>query len=59
MKDLIEALTIALKYGNPSFPTHCEHDVMYLILDPNEVSIEDKVNEEDGETFYSYRFGSA
>ena len=26
MEDLIKALQILLKYGNPSYPTHCEHD---------------------------------
>lgn len=30
MKNLIEALTILLKYGDNPFPTHCEHDVLYL-----------------------------
>ena len=26
MEDLIKALQILLKYGNPKYPTHCEHD---------------------------------
>ena len=30
MSDLIEALTIFLKYGNPRNPTHCEHDVLTI-----------------------------
>ena len=43
MKDLIEALQILLKYGNPDFPTHCEHDVMVICgIYPNDVSDEDK-----------------
>lgn len=32
MKDLIEALTILAKYMDPGekWPTHCEHDVLYV-----------------------------
>ena len=30
MDQLIEALQIFLKYGNPSHPTHCEHDILYV-----------------------------
>ena len=40
MKDLIEALNIFLKYGNPKYPTHCEHDIMYVSIDPELVSDE-------------------
>lgn len=67
MKDLIEALNIFLKYGNPNWPTHCEHDVMYVSIDPEIVSPEDikRLGElgflpdnEGNETFYSYKFGS-
>ena len=66
MEDLIKALQIFLKYGNPDSPTHCEHDVLYICgIDPNIVSQEDKailkelgfnINE-DG--FQSFRYGSA
>ena len=42
MKDLIEALQIFLKYGNPVYPTHCEHDALYVMIDPGLVSEEDK-----------------
>lgn len=71
MKDLIEALQIFLKYKNPRWPTHCEHDVLYIMeVTADEVSEEDKIrlNElgfhfsEDagGEPgWQSYRFGSA
>ena len=70
MKDLIEALTILLKYGNPDNPTHCEHDVLTIVdIDPADVSDEDKekleklgfvVGDEYGEeAFHSYRYGSA
>lgn len=65
MEDLIRALQIFLKYGNPDFPTHCEHDVMYVNIDPKLVSDEDKAILKDfsfhpyDEVFKSYRFGSA
>ena len=68
MKQLIEALTIFLKYGNPRNPTHCEHDVLTICgIDPAKVSDEDKaaldrlgffVSEEE-ECFQSFRYGSA
>lgn len=70
MDDLIEALQILRKYGNPKYPTHCEHDVLTICgIDPNDVSEEDKkvldekgffVSDEYGdECFQSFRFGSA
>jgi hypothetical protein len=65
---LIEALTIFRKYGNPIFPTHCEHDILYICgINEEDVSGDDKtrldelgffVDEEEG-GFASYRFGSA
>jgi hypothetical protein len=30
MKELIEALQILLKYGNPNYPTNCEHDELSI-----------------------------
>ena len=69
MKDLIEALTILMKYsGDIYYPTICEHDVLYIVgVDPNEVTLEDthRLNElsfsvdPDTGNFYSFRFGSA
>lgn len=70
MKKLIEALNIFLKYGDSDFPTHCEHDVLYIVgIEPSVVSEEDikKLDElgfhisEEHEYmgFYSYRYGSA
>lgn len=71
MDDLIEALTIFRKYANEKWPTHCEHDVMYVILpDPHAVSEEDTkrlgeleffLEEDEGgeETWLSFRFGKA
>lgn len=68
MENLIKALQIFLKYGNPGSPTHCEHDVLTICgIDPADVSDEDKqelddlgffVNEEE-DAFQSYRYGSA
>jgi hypothetical protein len=66
MDDLIAALTIFRKYGNPYSPTHCEHDVMTVCIDPEDVSVEDidalgKLGfRPDGDGFFkSSRFGSA
>jgi len=70
VKDLIEALTLLLKYGNPRNPTHCEHDVLTICgIDPDKVSDADKktldklgfiVSDEDGDPcFISFRYGSA
>ena len=43
MEDLIKALQILLKYGNPDFPTHCEHDELEICdIDPALISEEDK-----------------
>ena len=68
MEDLIKALNIFLKYGNPKYPTHCEHDVLYICgIDPDDVSTEDKTLLEDlgffegnvDEGFMSFKYGSA
>lgn len=63
---VIEALQIFKRYENPSLPFHCEHDTLYVCIDPENVSAEDKARldtlgffeggEEPG--FMSYRFGS-
>jgi hypothetical protein len=70
MNDLIEALQILSKYGNPDYPTHCEHDELTINpeISPILVSEED-INkleelgffvsvENGGELFMSFRFGS-
>lgn len=68
MDDLIKALTILRKYGNPNYPTHCEHDVLTVGIDPADVSEEDLAeldelgfhpSDEYPDCFESYRFGSA
>ena len=65
MSDLITALQIFLKYGDPQYPTCCEHDVLHVCIEAGAVSPEDKaalaalgflVSEDH---FISYRYGSA
>jgi hypothetical protein len=70
MNNLIEALQIFSKYGNPEYPTHCEHDELTITpkICPDTVSHEDRerleelgffVSEEGGEKlFKSFKFGS-
>lgn len=66
MKDLLEAINIFIKYGNPNYPTNCSHDELYVNIDSSLVSEEDIkrldelgffVSEEYG-GFLSYKFGS-
>lgn len=69
MKDLIEALTIFLKYTDTQRPTHCEHDQLTICgVDRSQVSdADDKRLEElgffwsesEGGAYISFRFGSA
>ena len=68
MEKLIEALQIFIKYANPTYPTHCEHDTLYIMeVSRDMVSSEDhaKLDElgflwSDGEGCYmSFRYGSA
>jgi hypothetical protein len=71
MKDLIEALNIFGRYGDHDHPTHCEHEVLYIVgITEDEVSKEDtKRLDQLGFHFgspegldncwYSHRFGSA
>lgn len=68
MQNLILALQIFLNYGNPDYPTHCEHDVMWICgIDPDQVSDEDKAKlnelgffvDEYDNCFKSYKYGSS
>lgn len=68
MDDLIAALQVFRKYGNPSNPTHCEHDTLIICgIDPADVTDEDKETLDhlgffvstEFEGFASFRFGSA
>ena len=64
MSDLITALNIFYNYGNPTSPTHCEHDVLHVMIDPAIVSENDKIRLfalgffPEGDCFQSYKFGS-
>ena len=67
MKELIKALQILSKYVegySEKYPTHCEHDELYVIVNPEKVSDED-IAELDrlgffpqDDCFVSYRYGS-
>lgn len=68
VSDLIQALQIFLKYGDPEYPTHCSHDELTICgINPSDVSCDDKAAlkglgffvDETDECFRSYRFGSA
>lgn len=41
MDDLIKALQIFIKYANPEYPFHCEHDELTVDICPVGMSIED------------------
>ena len=67
MSDLIKALQIFLKYGDPYSPCHCEHDELTICdISPDDVSEEDKAEldklgffvDEREECFRSFRYGS-
>ena len=68
MEDLIKALQIFLKYGNPEYPTNCSHDELAIMeIEPTQVTSEDIreldklgffISENEG-CFVSFRFGSA
>jgi len=68
MNDLIEALQIFLKYGNPRNPTYCQYDTLYITeIEAKDVSGADKMrleelgffeDTEDG-GFMSFRYGSS
>lgn len=66
MDDLIRALVILRGYGCPEYPTHCEHDALYVNVDASLVSAGDLAvleelsftpSQESG--FVSFRFGSS
>ncbi len=66
---LIKAFTIFQKYTDTKWPTHCEHDTLMVLVNPDDVSDEDKAeldrlgfnpDDEYGDNYFSsYRFGSA
>lgn len=66
MENLIKALQILFKYGNPEYPTHCEHDYLIVDIKPELVSDEDKTEldrlgffvDTEFNCFGSFRYGS-
>lgn len=66
LSHLIEALTILKSYGDIDYPTHCEHDTIYVRVKPDTVAVSDInrlaelgfIADSDGECFLSFRFGS-
>lgn len=70
MRELIQALEIFLKYlGDKPYPTHCEHDVLLVLVSPSDVTEEDKKTLEKlhfysdsvefEDCFYSFYYGNA
>lgn len=69
MEQLIEALQIFLKYKNETYPTHCEHDTLYIMgvkkddASPEDVKRLDELgffwSEENDGVFMSFKYGSA
>ena len=63
-----EALAIFKRYANPTYPFHCSHDTLWVLVEPGKVSDEDKkrldelgffpCDEDDGDQFISFRYGS-
>ena len=66
MEELIKALQILSKYTGSKHATHCEHDVLYVTVDPSLVSDEDKKKldemgffvDSEFDCFASFRHGS-
>ncbi len=68
MKNLIEALQIFAQYQDLKWPTHCEHDVLYIMgVTHEEVSAEHRqrldalgfIWMEGDDCWGSFRYGSA
>lgn len=66
MEELIKAFQIFLKYGNKKYPTSCEHDILYVDIDPSVVSDGDKKTldelgffvDDENDCFASFKYGS-
>ena len=68
LSELIEGLQIFLKYGDVGWPTHCEHDEMWICnVDTDAITVGDRARleklgfeyDEDDDSYKSYSFGSA
>ncbi len=69
MENLIKALQIFMRHGNVNYPTHCEHDIMYIMPnDPDNFTEEEIAELEtlgfiygeddyDEYSWYSYKYG--
>lgn len=65
--DLIEALTIMASHpANDVSPTHCDHDTLFVMADPNDFTPDEILRLDelgflptDQGTFKSFRYGSA
>ncbi|HEY5630512.1 MAG TPA: hypothetical protein VIR31_00150 [Nitrososphaeraceae archaeon] len=67
MEKLIKALEIFKKYiPNEKYPTHCEHDVLYICCKASIVTDEDTIilhdlgflKDDEDDCFYSFHYGS-
>ena len=66
ISNLIKALQIFLKYGDVKYPTHCEHDELFIMVEASVVSEEDQkllselgFEPNDNGNFSSYSYGSS
>jgi hypothetical protein len=65
LSELIEALQIFIKYGDPHYPTHCERNELIVMIDPELVTYEDMLKleelgfESNEYGFSSTKFGAA
>lgn len=68
MEDLISALQIFATYTQTRYPTHCEHDVLYIMDVSKDEMSEEHIRAVEGlnfvwdeieECWMSFRFGSA
>lgn len=70
MSDLVEALQIFRRYGDEKWPTHCEHDLLYIINDEHahtRIKSQDRKRlrelgffwATDDRQWQSFRYGSA
>jgi len=66
IEELIEAMEIFKKYIGDDYPTNCDHDVMRVNVDPENVTEADVIRldelgftvDDDLNMFMSYKYGS-
>lgn len=66
LSNLITALNIFMKYGEKSYPTHCERHVLQVCVPPDMITLEDKETlqglgfsaNQEYNCFESIRYGS-